>query len=251
MRIVLLAGDDEFAGAMQEDLFLQHPDWVVGTVISKHSLYKKNILQAVWFILRRSGLDFFLEMFRMKILRRLVGRGKKASPRTLAAKHNVPVFRSANINDQESLAKLRSWRPDLVISTNFNHYIGKKARGVALLGTWNLHKSLLPEYRGMAPSFHALREGRKQVGVTLHVVEKSFDTGDILEQQTIPVSPEDTVYSLNCRTSKDGGRMLATYLDNLDQGDFTAKPQPEGDWRNYTFPTPQEVRQFRAQGLKF
>lgn len=251
MRIVFLSVDDEFAGAMQEELFHRHPDWVVGSIISKHSIFKKNLIQAALFIIRTSGLAFFLEMFRMKILRKLAGGSAKTSPQSLAAQHKVPVFFSGNINDAESLAQLRAWQPDLVISTNFSHYIGKKARLVAKFGTWNLHKALLPEYRGMAPSFHALREGKKQVGVTLHVVEKGFDTGGILVQQAIPVGPEDSVYSLNCRASSDGGRMMARFLEELDLENITVNPQPDGDWADYTYPTPQEVRQFKAMGLKF
>jgi len=251
MRIVFLAVDDEFAGAMQEDLYREHPEWVVGSVLSEHSIFKKNLFQAALFIIRTSGLVFFLEMFRMKILRKLAGGSQKTSPQALAAKHHVPVFISRNINDADSLAQLKSWQPDLVISTNFSHYIGRKARMVAKYGTWNLHKALLPEYRGMAPSFHALREEKNQVGVTMHVVEKGFDTGDILTQKAMPVRTVDTVYSLNCRASADGGRMMATFLKNLDLENFTASPQPDGDWKNYTYPTSREVRQFKSLGLKF
>lgn len=251
MRIVFLAVDDEFAGAMQVELFQRHPEWVVGSVISKNSIFKKNLVQAALFIIRTSGLAFFLEMFRMKILRKLTGGSAKTSPQSLAVRHQVPVFLSGNINDAESLAQLRAWQPDLVISTNFSHYIGKKARMVAKYGTWNLHKALLPEYRGMAPSFHALREGKNQVGVTFHVVEKGFDTGGILVQQEIPIGPEDSVYSLNCRASSDGGLMMARFLEDLDLENFTVTPQSDGAWKDYTYPTPQEVRQFKALGLKF
>lgn len=251
MRIVFLAVDDEFAGAMQVELFRRHPEWVVGSVISKNSIFKKNLVQAAFFIIRTSGLAFFLEMFRMKILRKLTGGSAKTSPQSLAAHNKVPVFLSGNINDVESLAQLRAWQPDLVISTNFSHYIGKKARMVAKYGTWNLHKALLPEYRGMAPSFHALREGKNQVGVTFHVVEKGFDTGGILVQQAIPIDPGDSVYSLNCRASSDGGLMMARFLEELDLENFTVTPQPDGDWKDFTYPTPQEVRQFKALGLKF
>jgi folate-dependent phosphoribosylglycinamide formyltransferase PurN len=251
MRIVFLAVDDEFAGVMQEELFRTHPEWVVGSVLSKNSIFKKNLVQAAIFIISTSGIAFFLEMFRMKILRKLTGGSKKPSPRSLARQHSIPIFQSGNINDAASLAQLKAWNPDLVISTNFSHYIGKKARGVAKFGTWNLHKALLPEYRGMAPSFHALREGKDQVGVTLHVVEKGFDTGDILTQKAIPIGSDDTVYSLNCCASAEGGKLMSEYLAQLDLDAFLATPQPEGDWDNYTYPTPGEVRQFKKQGLKF
>lgn len=251
MRIVLLAVDDEFAGSMQTGLYEAHPDWIVGSVISKNSIYKKNLFQAALFVIRTSGLEFFLEMFRMKILRRLSRGPRKDAPTSLARKHEVPVFFSGNINDKESRAQLEAWQPDLVISTNFSHYIGKSARRIARLGTWNLHKALLPEYRGMAPNFHALREGKEQVGVTLHVVEKGFDTGAVVTQKAIDVDAGDTVYALNCRASDIGGQMMADFLNELDPDDILVSPQPEGDWKDYTYPTREEVKEFRSKGLRF
>ncbi len=152
----------------------------------------------------------------------------------------MPIFYSGNINSAHDIAQLRAWQPDLVISTNFSHYIGKGARSVARHGTWNLHKALLPMYRGMAPSFHALRDGSEMVGCTLHVVTRGFDTGDIIRQVEVPVRPDDTVYSLNRKTSDAGGRMLAELLVALDLNRIQATPQPAGDWKEHTYPSPSE-----------
>ena len=251
MRIVFLAVDDEFAGAMQGEMYRRRPEWIVGSVLSRHSIFKKNLVQATWFIIRQSGLLFFLEMFRMKILRKIFGKKKVATPRELAMHHDVPIFVSTNINDAESLEQLAAWKPDLIISTNFSHYIGARARASGRLATWNLHRALLPQYRGMAPNFHALREGAGTVGVTLHVVEKGFDTGAILAQQPIDVVPGDSVYSLNCRSSEEGGRMLAEFLESYAHSPAKPTPQPDGDWKTYTYPSAAEVREFRAKGLKF
>src|SRR5262249_12184672 len=154
------------------------------------------------FTLRTSGLIFLAEMFQVKLLRWFLDRKKRFLPTQLAERHGVEQYVCADINAKESLEKLRSWNPDLIISTNFSHYIGKAVRdSIAKFGCWNLHKSLLPQYRGMAPSFHALLEGADKVGATLHLVAKGFDTGDILSQIEIPVTSDDSVYSLNRRTS--------------------------------------------------
>ena len=66
MRIVFLAVDDEFAGAMQRYVYKTHPEWVVGSIISKNAIYKKNALQAMIFIIRKCGFMFFLEMFKIR-----------------------------------------------------------------------------------------------------------------------------------------------------------------------------------------
>lgn len=252
MRIVLLAVDDEFAGEMQRFLYEKHPEWIVGSVISSCAIYKHTKFSGMAFVLRKSGLVFLAEMIRMKLVRAFVDRKRRSFPSKLAEAHGVERFVCANINDAASVQKLRDWKPDLIISTNFSHYIGKTVReSVATQGCWNLHKSYLPYYRGMAPSFHALLEGAKKVGATLHIVSKQFDDGDLLDRVEVPVTERDSVYSLNRRTSEAGGRMLATFLEKFDPKTTKAVPQPAGNWNYYTYPSKDEVSRFRAKGLKF
>jgi folate-dependent phosphoribosylglycinamide formyltransferase PurN len=251
MRIVFLAVDDEFAGNMQRYIYEQHPKWVVGSVIATSPIYKKSKFGAMVFVLQRSGFLYAAEMFRMKIIRKLIRKGKKLTPVQLAHKHKVEIFYSTNINDDASVARLKSWAPDLLISTNFNHYIGNRACRISRVGTWNLHKSYLPYYRGMAPSFYALLNGEKEVGVTLHQVTKSFDTGDIIKQARVPVAPEETVYGLNQKTSEFGGHMMAQFLESCDLENIIVTPQPPGDWPNYSYPTRADIKTFRKKGCRF
>jgi methionyl-tRNA formyltransferase len=103
----------------------------------------------------------------------------------------------------------------------------------------------------MAPCFHALLNGARTVGATLHVVSKSFDGGDLLTQVEVPVLPTDSVYSLNRKTSVAGGRLLASFLETFDPRSTRARPQPAGPWKSYTYPTRAEVRALRKKGLKF
>lgn len=250
-RIVFLAVNDEFAAAMQRFVYERHPEWVVGSVISAHAIYKKTAPQAAWFVLRRSGVRYLAEMFRMKIVRRVSGQTSGELPATMARKHGVRLHVSRNINDHDSLQFLAGCEPDLVISTNFSHYIGKTARQVARYGTWNLHKSFLPHYRGMAPSFFAMLEGADFVGASLHVVESEFDTGGIIRQCRVPLRREDTVYSLNQRTSEAGGRLLVDLLEATAVDQIRAYPQPHGKWRSYSYPTRGEVKAFLRQGHRF
>jgi folate-dependent phosphoribosylglycinamide formyltransferase PurN len=251
MRIVFLAVDDEFAGRMQYYVYGTNPDWVVGSVISTCAIYKKSLPGAAWFLLRRCGFVYLMEMLRMKMLRRFYHRERKFLPSKLAQMHNVEMFFCADINADESIAKLKAWNPDIVVSTNFNQYIGKDAREVAEIGTWNLHKSSLPSYRGMAPNFYALLDGVKTVGATLHVVSKEFDTGDIIRQVEVPVCDRDSVYSLNKKTSEEAGKMLARLLTSIKLENLTPTSQPKGDWRTYSYPTKEHVRRFRKEKLRF
>jgi len=252
MRIVLMAVDDEFAGEMQRFIYERRPDSIVGTVISSCPIYKHSKIGGALFVVRKSGIRFLTTMTYVKIVRYILDRESRVLPSQLAQSHGVEQFVSANINDEQSVAKLRSWNPDLIISTNFSHYVGKTVReSIARYGCWNLHKSLLPQYRGMAPSFHALLEGASTVGATLHIMDKGFDTGDLLAQVEVPVTNSDSVYSLNRRTSQAGGKLLVSFLDHYDPKSTQASPQPEGTWKNYTYPTRSEIRAFRKKGLQF
>jgi folate-dependent phosphoribosylglycinamide formyltransferase PurN len=251
MRIVFLAVDDEFAGSMQKYVYERHAEWVVGSVISTCAIYKKSRLGAMFFVLQRSGFIYGAEMFRMKVVRRFANNRTQISPCQLARKHKVEMFYSKNINDDMSVGKLKSWSPDLIISTNFSHYVGGRVRSEARMGAWNLHKSYLPHYRGIAPSFYALLNGEKHVGVTLHQIAKGFDTGDIVRQVQVPVLSDDSVYSLNQKTSDVGGRMMAEVLEDAELRTPLLTPQPSGNWPNYTYPSRADIRAFREKGLRF
>jgi folate-dependent phosphoribosylglycinamide formyltransferase PurN len=251
MRIVFLAVDDEFAGLMQKYVYEQHPEWVVGSVLSSSLLYRKTNVGAALFLAKHSGFTYIGEMIKMKIVRQLVNGRGAISARALARQHGVDTFYTADINSPESLARLRALRPDLIISTNFSQYVGKEARSIPVAGAWNLHKSYLPHYRGMAPNFYALMEGADSVGATLHVLAKGFDTGDILDQVKLKIEPGEGVYDLNKRTSDAGGRMLQRFLERVDLSSIRSTPQPEGNWRTYSYPARTDVRAFKRKGCRF
>jgi methionyl-tRNA formyltransferase len=103
----------------------------------------------------------------------------------------------------------------------------------------------------MAPSFYALLDGASWVGATLHLLAKGFDTGDILTQVKIPIHQDDTVYELNKKTAEAGGKMLMEFLNNCDSMNVVPVPQPEGNWRSYSYPTRADVRAFRRKGCRF
>lgn len=251
MRIVFLSVDDEFAGSMQRYLYEQHPEWVVGSVVSTCPIYKKSKMEAVFFLLRQSGFVYAAEMFKMKIIRKLMEREGKITPLQLAKKHGIEIHYSANINTDGDLSRLASWDPDLIISTNFSHYVGGRVCRIPRVGTWNLHKSLLPHYRGMAPSFYALLNDEKKVGATLHKIAKGFDTGDVIKQIEVPVNYGDTVYTLNRKTADAGGRMMAEILEKTDLKNLIVTPQPAGNWPNYSYPTKQDISAFLKKGCRF
>lgn len=242
--------DDESAGAMQAPLFARHPEWVVGSVLSGCMVYGKSDAQAVRFLLKHSGPYYVVSMAKAKLLPRY-GSSRGPTPSRLAKSYGVPTLRSRDINGPRAVAWLERLQPDLAISTNFSHILRAEARDVPLRGTWNLHKSQLPHYRGMAPSFYALLDGAREVSVTLHAIDDGIDTGPIFAQVTTPVDATDSVHSLNLRLSRIGGATMVDFLEQHADLEVSPEPQPTGNWPSRSYPSRDEIRRFRNMGLRF
>ena len=103
----------------------------------------------------------------------------------------------------------------------------------------------------MAPNFYALLDKQQKVGATLHEVTEGFDTGPIIAQTAVPVTPDDSVYILNQKTADRGGQMLSDLLRTADLNHVTPATQPEGAWPDYSYPSPARVAEFRKRGLRF
>jgi len=251
MKIIFLSVDDEFAGNMQKFFFEKHHNLVSYSIISSTPIYKKNKISGAYFIIKKSGFYYFLSMVKIKIIRKLLFNKKQITPSVLAVKYNIPLYYTKNVNNDESLELMNRIKPDLIISTNFSHFIGRRVRNIPKFGVWNLHKSYLPYYRGMAPNFYALLNQEQNTGVTIHLIDASFDTGEILKQEKIEIHPDDTVYSLNVKTSVAGGKLLNTLFEKGDLSENKSHAQPTGNFIYYTYPTIVEIKRFRKLGNLF
>ena len=113
-----------------------------------------------------------------------------------AQKLNVPFLPHENVNSPEFLEKISTFNYDLLVSMSFNQILKTEIINAAPLGFINCHAGALPFYRGRNPLNWALINGEKACGVTVHYVDEGIDTGDIITQNMIPVSPDETYASL-------------------------------------------------------
>lgn len=117
-----------------------------------------------------------------------------------AAARGLPVATPPDASGKGLLAKVRALAPDAIFSFYYGHRIGKGLRGVPRLGAFNLHGSLLPRWRGRAPLPFVLLRGERESGVTLHVMVREMDAGDVVGQQRFAVGPRDTATALYAGT---------------------------------------------------
>ena len=165
---------------------------------------------------------------------KVAGRGHKLlqSPvKQYALEHNLPVLQPVNLKDPEFIRELEALGADLFIVIAFR-MLPKAVWQMPRLGTFNLHASLLPRYRGAAPINRAVMNGDKVTGVTTFFLKHEIDTGDIIAQESLQIADDEDVGSVHDRLMHLGAQMvLKTVHDILaTDGNVPVKPQPEGEF---------------------
>lgn len=126
------------------------------------------------------------------------------------------------------IEELRALRPDLIIVVAYGKILPPELLAVPPLGSWNVHGSLLPRYRGAAPIQWALIRGEVRTGVTLMQMDAGMDTGPLLLTAELPIAPDDTAGSLHGILSQLGADLLREGLERLAAGTLPqAAPQDE------------------------
>ena len=110
-----------------------------------------------------------------------------------AAERGLPVFTPDSLKDPAWVEKIRALRPDLILSMYYRNMIPTRLLDLAPLGAYNMHGSYLPRYRGRAPLNWAIIHGEDHTGVSLHVMVKEADAGDVVDQEKIPIGPDEPV----------------------------------------------------------
>lgn len=166
------------------------------------------------------------------------GRGHKMfqSPVKLCAlEHGIEVMQPVKLKDPEFVEHLCSLRADLFIVIAFR-MLPEVVWTMPRLGTFNLHASLLPRYRGAAPINRAVMNGDTETGVTTFFLKHEIDTGDIISQERVDILPTDNVGDVHDRLMHLGAKLTVKTIDDIVAGTLTPIPQDQliGD----TEPTP-------------
>ncbi len=148
------------------------------------------------------------------------GRGQKmhqSAVKIYAQAHNLPVLQPEKLKDENFLAELKSLKPDLQIIVAFR-MLPEVVWKLPALGTFNLHGSLLPRYRGAAPLNWAVMNGDTESGVTTFLLKQEIDTGNILFWEKVPVLPDQTVGELHDQLMAIGAGLVVKTVKALADG---------------------------------
>ena len=157
------------------------------------------------------------------------GRGQKmnqSAVKIFAVENNLPVFQPEKLKNEEFLAEMEKLDADVFVVVAFR-MMPKVLFEMPKLGTFNLHASLLPDYRGAAPINYAIINGEKKTGATTFFINEKIDEGNILLQEEIPVFPNENAGSLHDRLMEMGAKLIVKTLDGLAENSIIEKPQPE------------------------
>jgi len=157
------------------------------------------------------------------------GRGQKInqSPvKVFATENNLPVFQPEKLRNPEFLEDLRKLDADVFVVVAFR-MMPKVLFEMPKMGTFNLHASLLPDYRGAAPINYAVINGEEKTGATTFFINEKIDEGNILLQEELTILPDENAGSLHDRLMKMGAKLVVKTLDGLAENSITEKPQPD------------------------
>ncbi len=158
------------------------------------------------------------------------GRGKtiQMTPvKELALEHGIPVFQPKRIRNEEAIAHVKEWNPDVIVVAAFGQLLPKEIIDMPQYGCLNIHASLLPKYRGASPIQQAVINGEKESGVTIMKMDEGLDTGDMLKKKSVLLDEKETGESLHDKLALLGGPLMLEVLEELEKGTAVLTPQKD------------------------
>lgn len=158
---------------------------------------------------------------------RQAGRGQKiiySAVKQYALDHNLPLLQPEKLREPDFLEKLRSFAADMFVVVAFR-MLPEAVWNMPPHGTFNLHASLLPRYRGAAPINWAIINGDSETGVTTFLLNHQIDEGKILLQERTAITPDDNAGTLHDRLAAMGRTLVVRTLDGIEQGTLTPHEQ--------------------------
>jgi methionyl-tRNA formyltransferase len=165
-------------------------------------------------------------------------------------RHGVRYEEIADVNDPAFLDQLRRLGTDLIVSVSCPQIFHKPLIELAPQGCLNIHGAILPEYRGVMPSFWMLANGEKVAGVSIFFVNEDIDGGDLCGQRIFEIGEHETLDEFLRRSKAVAADLLLDVLRDIDDGSVSRRPLELGKGSYFSWPGREDVRRFRAAGRR-
>src|SRR5690606_1671800 len=160
---------------------------------------------------------------------RPAGRGRKllqSAVKTLAEQWGLNILQPTNLKDEEFVTSLKALQSNLQVVVAFR-MLPKVVWEMPVFGTFNLHASLLPEYRGAAPINWAIINGEHRTGVTTFFIDDKIDTGEIIAQRTVAIGKEVNAGHLHDRLMNEGAELVLETIQQIADAAVETTKQPQ------------------------
>jgi methionyl-tRNA formyltransferase len=262
MNIIYFTQDDPFYVKILFDEFFKSSKALheIKAIVISHPMGKKSILKLARQMYDLYGPTDFMRMglkyvfIWLKSKKRLEMCSIDNVPKTyslkqLASVYGIDVIERNDLNSKSCQDLLKQYDPDLFISVACPIIFKEDLIRIPKIDCINIHNSPLPKYRGMLPSFWQLYHGEKSAGITIHKIDKGIDTGEIIRQDFVDINDNDTLNDLVIKTKKMDARILIEIIEDYHKGKIQYKKM-EGKGSYYSFPTSQDVNEFKKKGKK-
>lgn len=222
---------------------------VVSCVITKASPFgkKKGFVEKVMDTYKVFGLQFFIYysfkyfysiFFQKSVISVLKNNGVKV------------IELQGNINSDKNVNLIKHDKPDLLISILGNQIFKKQIFDLATKGCLNLHTALLPKYRGLMPTFWVLKNRELKTGVSVFLVDEGIDSGPIVVQKECMINNKSQAELIK-ETKMLGMQAIIEAIEKIHQDTFDLISNPKEEATYFSFPTREDVKQFKSVGKKF
>jgi len=157
-----------------------------------------------------------------------------------STERHLPVLADPPLAEIEG--QLKNLRPDLIFSFYYRSMLPMPVLRTAKLGAYNMHGSLLPKYRGRAPLNWAILHGEKETGVTLHAMVEKPDAGGIVDQEAVPIGPDETAVEVFRKMTEAAETVLRRSLKKLISGKIETRPNDTSKGSYFGRRTPEDGR---------
>ena len=252
MKIFIITQNDPFYLSENIDYLissLPKDIKIVGCIISNASPFgrKEGFLKKSFKTFKIFGFSFFIFYSFKFIFSKLF----KKSVHKVFFENKIKIIKLNNsINTEESIKKIKSLNPDLLVSILGNEIFKKPLLNIAPKGCINLHTSLLPKYRGLMPSFWVLKNNEKFTGVSVFFVDEGIDSGPIIVQEKIEIG--DMSQSELIKLSKKiGMKCVIDAINLIHKNKLNLIANNDSNKTYFSFPTRNDIKEFKKQKKKF
>jgi methionyl-tRNA formyltransferase len=186
----------------------------------------------------------------MSLLPRRRGVKRYFSMTQLAKAYGIPCERIDSPNDETFRSAMIARAPDVVVSVACPFILKAPVLAIPRLGCINIHHAPLPRYKGMMPTFWQVFNRETSVGVTIHYMNEAIDEGNGLLQEQMEIQPGETLDHLIKRSKRHGAHCMARVLRQLRTGEQTPFPLGREASTYFSFPTAEQMLDFRKQGFR-